>query len=187
MDHPMMFECFIPEIKRPLTGFDIKPNYYISNLGYVQSKYTGQIIKPTINSGGYPTVRLPLENGDRKTFYVYRLVANEYVPNPNPEEFDEVNHKNRVKTDCIYTNLEWCTREYNNLHKLCTEPEYVLEKKESTTGWNKSKLTDKQVRDIRSMKKHGYCAREIKEILDLDVGESSIRSIASGKRRKDVE
>lgn len=188
MDHPILFECFIPEIKKPLEGHNIKPNYYISNLGYIQSKWTGERIQPVVNSSGYPTVGLAIEGGGKKTFYTHRLVAETYVPNPNPDLYVEVNHKNRVKTDPIYTNLEWCTKKYNAMHKMYTEPEYVLENpKPDKGGWNKSKLSEKDVRDIRSMREHGYTSKEIKHILELNESESTIRSIASGRRRKDVK
>ena len=34
----------------------------------------------------------------------------------NPNNLFEVNHKDKVKSNCDYRNLEWCTRQYNMEH-----------------------------------------------------------------------
>lgn len=54
----------------------------------------------------YKLVRL---NG--KSFYVHRLVAMTYVP--NPDNLPVINHKNAKRDDNRYENLEWCTKRYN--------------------------------------------------------------------------
>ena len=45
--------------------------------------------------------------------YVHRLVCNAFVQNDSLFNTD-INHKNECKTDNRATNLEWCTKEYNN-------------------------------------------------------------------------
>ena len=48
----------------------------------------------------------------RKTFYVHRLVAQAFIP--NPDGLETVNHKNEDHHDNRVENLEWMTREDNN-------------------------------------------------------------------------
>jgi hypothetical protein len=47
------------------------------------------------------------------TLRVHRLVAEAFIPNPDPEHFNEINHKDENKANNHYTNLEWCDRKYN--------------------------------------------------------------------------
>jgi hypothetical protein len=47
------------------------------------------------------------------TLRVHRLVAEAFIPNPDPEHFTEINHKDENKANNHYTNLEWCDRKYN--------------------------------------------------------------------------
>ena len=102
--------------------------YKVSNKGNVYSverissqgvKIGGQTLKPSNNNrGGYPRLDLR-RNGIRKNESVHRLVAEVFIPNPN--NYPEVNHKDENKTNNNVSNLEWCTRKYNNNHGTRTE------------------------------------------------------------------
>lgn len=86
--------------------------YEINKLGQIRNK-KGKILKPAINSGGYEVVTLR-KNNKRKQFYIHRLVAETFIPNPN--HYKEINHKNENKTDNRVNNLEWCNRKYNSIY-----------------------------------------------------------------------
>jgi len=47
-------------------------------------------------------------------FRVHRIVALEFLP--NPENLPDINHKNTTKTDNSVNNLEWVTQKTNNIH-----------------------------------------------------------------------
>ena len=88
--------------------------YKISSFGRVLSVprplSRGGIRKFSICNSGYYTVSL-CKDGISKTIMVHRLVANAFIPNPlGPKE---VNHKDERKTNNNVSNLEWCSREYN--------------------------------------------------------------------------
>ena len=57
-----------------------------------------------------------IRNDDNKKEYkrVYRLVAETFIPNPN--NLPQVNHKDGIKSNCNYQNLEWVTNSDNTQH-----------------------------------------------------------------------
>lgn len=103
----------IEEIWRDIKGFENK--YQISNYGRVKSlvrnkRLNNQIRKTTISNEGYEKIVLTNKKYT-KTFYIHRLVAETFIP--NPKKLKEVNHKDEIKTNNYVENLEWCTRKYN--------------------------------------------------------------------------
>ena len=59
----------------------------------------------------YQFVRLSGKNGSIKKFWVHRLVALAFLP--NPDRFGTVNHKNGIKDDNRVVNLEWMSWDDN--------------------------------------------------------------------------
>ena len=111
------------ELWKDIKGFE--GLYQVSTLGRVRSldKYVnakirnidkvlkrGKILKPTYDKDGYLRVYL-YKNGKGTNFFVHRLVAKTFIP--NPLNLPEVNHKDEVKTNKRRWNLEWCSSEYN--------------------------------------------------------------------------
>lgn len=91
--------------------YDYTGYYQVSNMGRVKRIGKTKCLKRATNKFGYLYVDL-YKNGEKEKFFVHRLTATAFIPNPN--NLPCVNHKNENKTDCRVENLEWCTVEYNN-------------------------------------------------------------------------
>ena len=85
-------------------------DYMISSLGRVYSKITNKILK-TFLSNGYLKVTL-YKDGRQKHFFVHRLLALTFIPNPT--NLPHINHKDENKQNNSINNLEWCSAYYNN-------------------------------------------------------------------------
>lgn len=105
---------------------DYEGLYQVSSYGRVKSlarprkmprnlfRYTEEkILKWQFNKKGYMRVIL-YKNGKNQIFFIHRLVAETYIPNPYGKS--DVNHKNGIKTDNRVENLEWCTTKENIRH-----------------------------------------------------------------------
>lgn len=97
--------------------------YQVSNLGNVRriehtetnrSKSVRvmreRMLKPRLNTKGYMFVSLSKDD-KKKTFYVHRMVAKAFIPNPN--NYPQINHKDEDRKNNCVDNLEWCTNKYN--------------------------------------------------------------------------
>ncbi len=101
--------------------------YKISNTGILKSldrqvegklgstrTIFGKEISATDDGKGYLKIAL-YKDGIRKLCKIHKLVAEHFVP--NPENKYEVNHKDGIKTNNDYTNLEWATTQENCIHR----------------------------------------------------------------------
>ena len=151
MQLPIYFEEW-----KDIDFFNIKENTYkISNFGNIFSYAKNNLLSQSI-SNGYKTVQLSTKTG-RKTFYIHRLVAKAFVYNPDPLHLIEVNHKDFNRSNNLYINLEWVTKEDNIRHELLGNND--VEQIQATGVWGDgystygenngmSKLTEKEVRTM---------------------------------------
>ena len=90
--------------------------YFVNENGEVFSYKNDGLkkLKPITNGHkGYAKVRLYAGCRDEwKDFFVHRLVAEAFIP--NPDGFPIVNHKDENPLNNTVENLEWCTVKYNN-------------------------------------------------------------------------
>jgi hypothetical protein len=109
----------------PVQGY---PCYMVSDQGRVKSYRSAdnpKILKPAANTSGYESVTLT--SGDRygapgskkRTIVIHKLVAQAFVPNPDPEKKKFVDHINTIRTDSRACNLRWVTA-LENYHNPLT-------------------------------------------------------------------
>jgi hypothetical protein len=99
------------ELWQPVQGYE--DLYEISDTGQVNGPRGPR--KHIIHSKGYLGVDLRCR-GTHKWFYIHRLVATHFIPNPN--QYPQVNHKDGNKTNNAVSNLEWCTAAENSIHAV---------------------------------------------------------------------
>ena len=106
----------ILEIWVPVKNYE--KEYHVSNMGRVKriSKHTPErLLKPGFNGRGYLSITLS-KNDIQKTTLIHKLVATHFLATPKMSSHNQVNHKNGIKHDNLFSNLEWCTASYNTQH-----------------------------------------------------------------------
>ena len=176
------------EIFKPILGYE--DTYLISNKGNIKSlerkikrknhSFNNKeiIIKNHISKNGYEYCKLH-KNKKQKSYYVHRLVAENFIPNPHKKR--TVNHINGIKTDNNISNLEWMSYSENHKHA------FKLGLKKSKIGeevWC-SKLRNSDVLEIKWLLAEGCLSQsEISKM--FNVSKSIICSIHNKKTWKVV-
>lgn len=97
-------------IMKPIKGFE--ELYSITEDGNVYSIRRNKFLKPRLSMDGYKRVCL-CDDTKRYEFRIARLVADAFVS--NPENKEQVNHKDYNRLNDAVDNLEWCSN-YENSH-----------------------------------------------------------------------
>ena len=138
-------------------------DYEITEEGEVINiRWGRRIVKPQPNGKGYMRVHIA-----GKMYFVHRLVAEKYVPNPN--NLPQVNHKDGDKKNNAVNNLEWVSNCDNRHHAVKNGLQIHGEK----CPWAKLKVED--VKFIRNhteidrrvlAQKFGVSLRTISDIIN---------------------
>jgi hypothetical protein len=168
--------------------------YQVSNLGRVRGldriiidkngkkkRIKGQIIKPQYATNGYLFIR-PCKNGIKSNFLLHRIVAQMFISNPQNKQ--EINHKDFNKTNNVFTNLEWCTHSENHKHLFHKgiRNKYFINNTGSNNG--RTRLTEDKVKQIKILLLNGKKHKDIAKL--YDVSKSVVDQISSGKNWKHV-
>ena len=89
--------------------------YQVHREGYVRNAH-GLVLKTYLINSGYQALKLRGNDKKSKAFLVHRLVAAAWVRNRKPDVYDMVNHRDGVKLNCRWANLQWCNNSMNILH-----------------------------------------------------------------------
>lgn len=128
--------------------------YIITKEGQIINGRTNRELKPQPNNKGYLRVTLC-----GKKYFVHRLVAEKYIP--NPEHKEQVNHKDGDKTNNSVANLEWVTNQENRNHAVKNNLHLCGDK----CPW--AKLNSQQVIEIRENTQ--YSNEELAKIYNVSV------------------
>lgn len=125
------------------------------------------------NLSGYCMVNLT-ENRKAKTRYVHRLVAQEFLA--NPDKLPQVNHIDGNKDNNHVSNLEWCTALHNNVHAI----ENGLREGQKGEANPKAKITEDDGKAIIRLILEGLSNIEIADKFNLH---DRYISLIRGKKR----
>lgn len=130
------------QIWKDIEGYEGK--YQVSNTGKVRSlnyRHTGKtkVMRQYTDKDGYKNITLRT-NGKRKVYFIHRLVAQAFLPNPN--NYPIINHKDENKTNNAVWNLEWCTYKYNTNYGNCRKKMSEAHKGKQFTEEHRKKLSE---------------------------------------------
>jgi hypothetical protein len=150
------------EIWKDITGYE--GLYQVSNYGGVRSVKGSKSInlKQSVNDRNYSVVGLWKHN-KLKTKKVHRLVAESFLSKKTNQRI--VNHKDGLKSNNDFRNLEWCNSLHNNHHAL-------------RTGLVKTKLSREDVLLIKKLNKQGIKRIDISNV--FNVSRTTINNVVNG-------
>lgn len=179
------------DLWKQIPGF---PNYEACKDGRIRSKnfkvqklnrwgtiteftHKGKVLKPWVNKHGYHYMSL----GQEITKEVHYFIALTFIGPKLPDQ--EVNHKNGLKFDNSYENLEWVTRSKNIQHAFDNNLNH------SGSKHGISKLTEENVTEIKKLiaeKKPWSRPFYIDIANQYGVDRKTIQSIAKNKTWKNL-
>lgn len=127
--------------------------YMVSDHGRIlstpkETKPYGAVMVQQLGQNGYLSINL-CKDGAHQRKSVHRIVAEAFLE--NPDNLEQVNHKDGDKTNNRVRNLEWVTRSDNQKHAYA-----VLNRTRPSGGTprpSKRKLTFEQAEEVRNSDK----------------------------------
>ena len=156
------------EIWKPIINFEGR--YEVSNHGRVKSlrridcnnRPLPEIyLKFSYDKDGYIKIVLS-KDGAKKRYSMHRLVSLHFIP--NIENKPQTNHKDGIKTNNHYSNLEWATASENVRHGFRS-----LGRDTHGIKNSRAKLSEEQVLEIKRLKIKGMSVKNISIHLNLNI------------------
>lgn len=171
-------DIYVPEFDdwRPVSGY---PEYYVSATGHVYGpgRYGEQkLLKPTSGANGHQYVSL-YKDGKRTREYVHRLVAENFIP--NPEHYPVVRHLNDYPDDNRVGNLAWGTQRDNVLDMRKNRNDYTLNDCDREKAYTKRRTPVKAIH-LETGEETTFISQQEASRM-LGVNQSVISGIAAGK------
>lgn len=151
--------------------------YIITEDAEVYNIETGDLVPQYISNAGYLMIHVKY-NGKTINRLVHREFAKHFVPNPDPEKYNIVNHINGIKTDISIENLEWTDISGNSKHARMTGLSH--HKDVSKVDINMCQV----IESCKLMETGKYKLREISKIVDLPL--YVLKSIQQGEIYYDI-
>lgn len=161
-----------------INGFE---GYYISKRGKLYSKLLStrnlnskwRVVKSRLMKSGYLRVLLHSKSGVPKAFYVHRLVAMAWIP--NPDNLPMVMHLDNNRSNNHFRNLKWGTQSDN----MSQASHDGMMDKQHQKGWlcHNSKLNEQEFLTIIRLIDKGFSNKVILEEVKFKVSYSSIYNI----------
>ena len=176
---------------KPIKGYE--GSYEVSDMGDVVGldrfvnngkriiHRKGKVMTKITHRKGYEKVPLSkIENGKtkQKAFFVHRLVAIAFID--NPENKEQINHKDGNKVNNCVENLEWVTNSENMKHAKINN----LNLKARGESHGMSKLNSLKVAEIKNRLKSKELNKDIANIYGVHT--STVSDIKRGKIWKHV-
>ena len=137
--------------------------YKVSKNGKIWSDVSRKFLKTKI-CNGYEMITITSKN---ITMSIHKIVALTFLENPDNKE--QVNHKDGNKLNNAVENLEWCSNRENQIHKF------------------KIGLGNNFTRKIGQYDLSGNLIKEFKSIVsaskELDIGKSNIMGVLTNSRK----
>lgn len=175
-------------IWRPVVGYE--NIYEVSNTGLVRSLnhfvehsdgkhriQKGRVLKTSISNKGYVQVSLSYRKNKFHTG-VHRLVAAAFVG--NPENKNQVNHKDGDKSNNLVDNLEWCTNQENVIHAV----QHNLNNPNFGEKHHNCRLTNKQIIELKRKLTEGQTGASIAR--EYKMSAAAVSKINKGKTYKNI-
>lgn len=153
-----------------LPGY-FKP-YYVSRKGIIYTKEGSKLSPlPLYDTNGYLSVSLQVGVGEFKLWRVNRLVALNYIPNPN--DYNIVCHKDNNKMNNHVSNLYWGTQKMN-MEQASRDGLF------NNKGFDNpaSKLTKRKMRRIDRMRSMGLTYDQIS--IHIGLSRTCVRRYLTG-------
>ena len=141
--------------------------YFISKRGRLWSRYdkSGHITKDKWHRVKYNTSKQGYKFIQRKgkIFYIHRLVAMVYIPNPENKAY--VCHKDNVPTNNSVNNLYWGTQK-DNMSQASKEGRMIQAKGKDSVHYKGTEIQRSYIPRLINL---GFTRKEISEIMNLGV------------------